>query len=188
MVFLFPLPKDNMTPRQEKIAYATSPLLMLIRNAGSVCSPISCFPIKREKIREMVVRLTAMPKVRMAPIMPEAIPNCRFSTLPMIAVELGVMKIPKPKPISINSMITTHRGTPEAVVIAAKRSPAELASIPQEAIFVISNLSANRPAIGDAITCISGCMSSTNPASLGEKPLAYWRKRLIRKMIPKVAA
>jgi hypothetical protein len=69
-----PLPKERITPGQEKTAYTTSPVFMLRRKAGRVSRVISCFPMKREKTREMVVRLTAMPNVRMAPIIPEATP------------------------------------------------------------------------------------------------------------------
>jgi hypothetical protein len=93
LVSIFPLPKESMTPRQEKTAKAVSPVFMHKMKSGSVAFVIACLPMNSEKMREIAVRLVAMPRVRMAPIIPDATPNCLLSTLPIMAVEFGVIKI-----------------------------------------------------------------------------------------------
>jgi len=47
------------------------------------------------------------------------------------------------------------------VVSAAGKSPAEFASIPTVASFATANLSESLPAMGEATTCMRGCISKT---------------------------
>ena len=70
--------------------------------------------------------LTAMPSVRMLAIIPDATPNWRGVTLPMIAVEFGVMKRPNPAPIRISSAPIPHRGVSDPTVNAGTGEPGRL--------------------------------------------------------------
>jgi|GEM_PF-4411247 len=148
---------------------------MLARNDGRVPGVMAASPMIREKMKATEVRLTAMPRVRMAPIMPEATPNWRRSTLPMMAVELGVMKTPKPRPMSPSSAPSSQSEVSGPMVRAASSRPAELVSMPAVASRAGSMRSASRPARGEDTTCTTGWMSRTNPACRGESPLANCR-------------
>ena len=74
----------------------------------------------------------------------------------MMAVELGVMKMPNPAPMRTNSPPTSQSGVPGAMVAAARSRPTELVSIPAVASRAGSIRSASRPTTGEAITCSSG--------------------------------
>ena len=104
----------------------------------------------------MLDMLTAMPKVRTVPIMPEAMPNWCSLTLPMMAVEFGAIKIPNPAPMIASSIDSSQIGVSPLSVMAARMSPAELVSIPMEVSLRAGIRSARRPAMGAAMSCSAG--------------------------------
>jgi len=62
---IVPLLKDIITPRYEKTAKPASPTFMLNMKTGNVAFLMEPFPMNREKIRAIAVKLVAMPRVRM---------------------------------------------------------------------------------------------------------------------------
>jgi len=69
---------DTIKPVHENAAKAISPVCMLETNSGTFAFVTGCPPIKREKTSVIVVMLTTIPNVRTVPIIPEAMPYCRW--------------------------------------------------------------------------------------------------------------
>lgn len=117
----------------------------------------------------------------MVAAMLEAVPTWRGSTDSMMAVKFDEENKPKPTPITSVMMTIRVRDVPTSMIPAKKRPKVQKA-MPMVAIRAGGKESASLPAMGANADCTKGCMMSSNPASLGEKPLAYCKYRLKKKI------